>query len=130
MSNINFGNIKFFNNHIIYEINEGVTVSLSKNRVLVELALNYFKGKPFVFIVNRKHSYSVDPMIYSEISRIDTLKGIAVVTTDTKKIVSCKIEKLFSTKPFELFPNIEKATNWVNDLILNYPNDSSKSIAS
>ncbi len=35
-----------------------------KNKVLEDIASDFFKDRPFVYISHRKNSYSVDPSIY------------------------------------------------------------------
>jgi len=128
-SSLNFGTVTFYDNYAICIINEGENISIEKNRILIELALNYYKGKSFSFIVNREYSYSVDPMIYREISKIDTLTSIAVASTKSRIIESCQIEKLFSTKPFELFTDINIAIKWATNILSidkKNPNNSSK----
>ncbi len=67
---------------IITIMHEGVNVSPDYNDALLQVAETYFKNKPFVYITHRINSYSVDPKIYHETSKIKSLKGFAVVSSD------------------------------------------------
>ncbi|AUC76316.1 hypothetical protein CW732_11825 [Olleya sp. Bg11-27] len=71
---------------------------------------------PFVYITNRIHSYSVDPIIYKDVSQIKTLQGFAVVS-QTQSGKNAEIERLFLNKPFEIFTDIEDAKTWASKII-------------
>jgi hypothetical protein len=61
-------------------MHEGTNVLPENNKILLEVANEYFKNQAFVYITHRINSYSVDPQIYLETAKIENLKGFAVVS--------------------------------------------------
>ncbi|MDN3492992.1 hypothetical protein [Winogradskyella bathintestinalis] len=113
-----FCDISVYDNYIIVVMKEGVILTPSYNNVLAEITKNYFLNKPYVYIIHRKNSYSVDPQIYFETARIENLVGFAVVSTNHQAKTNAKIERMFlNNKPFEIFSYIEEAIVWANNLI-------------
>jgi hypothetical protein len=115
--NFKFGQITIFNNYVVTVMKEGINVTPDYNKALIEITDTYFKTTPFVYITHRINSYSVDPKIYFETSKIENLKGFAVVSNDYKAKVNAQIEKLFFNKPFETFATLEEAYKWADNLI-------------
>ncbi|EGV42034.2 hypothetical protein BZARG_2671 [Bizionia argentinensis JUB59] len=111
-----FGEISFHENYMIAVMNEGLSISLILNNELYGIARNHFKLKDFVYITHRKNSYSVDPNIYFEMSKIKNLIGFAVVLGDTIQIDNTDFERSFISIPFKAFNALEDATDWANDL--------------
>ncbi len=68
-----FCKIEVYDNYIIVIMFEGITVAPNYNDVLVNISDKYFKTKYFGYITHRIHSYSVDPRIYFETSKINNL---------------------------------------------------------
>ncbi len=112
-----FCKMYIYNNYMIVVINEGVTITPKHNQTLLNVVDTYYKNKKFVYITHRLNSYAVDPAVYLETSKIDNLAGFAVVSKDFKAKSNAEIEKLFLSKPFEVFNTIEEAIYW-SDLIL------------
>lgn len=115
--NFAFGQMTVYNNFVVTVMKEGITVEPKYNETLVEVTNTYFSNKPFVYITHRINSYAVDPKIYFETSKIENLKGFAVVAKDYKKKVNAQIEKLFFNKPYETFTTLEEAFAWANQLV-------------
>ena len=67
---IGIGIATIHDNYLITVMHEGVTVSVESNKILIDLANQYFINKPFVYITHRKNSYGVDPSIYKETRKI------------------------------------------------------------
>ena len=111
-----FCNLSLYDNYVIVVMNEGVTVTPEHNNILVGIANKHYKNQPFVYITHRINSYAVDPQIYSQTSKIENLKGFAVVSKDYKAKVNAEIEKLFFKKPFKIFSNLEDAIEWSDNL--------------
>ncbi|AXT20154.1 hypothetical protein D7030_03295 [Flavobacteriaceae bacterium AU392] len=111
-----FGNIKVFENYIISVMNEGVTVTSEVNKIINKVIDQYFPNKNFIYIAHRIHSYAVDPAVYTEISQIKNLTGVAVVSANRIALNNAEMEKIFTTKPFEIFYTIEEAVTWANTL--------------
>lgn len=98
-------------------MNEGVHVIPEFNEELIKLANSYFADKEFVYITHRKHSYSVDPRIYTETSKIPNLAGFAVVSDKEIPMSTAQVEKIFLNKPMQVFDTVEQAVKWVEIVI-------------
>lgn len=66
-------------------MNEGITVIPEYNDILISLANTYFPQRDFVYITHRKNSYSVDPTIYIETSKISNLRAFVVIAQQFEK---------------------------------------------
>ncbi|MBT8394346.1 MAG: hypothetical protein HKO81_05410 [Flavobacteriaceae bacterium] len=107
--------LKFYDNYVISIINEGVIVTKSLSDKICETAINYYQGKPFVYITHRIHSYSVDPNVYHDVSKIKNLVGFVVVSDSKLSIKNAILEKIFLDKPFQIFSNLDDAILWANN---------------
>ena len=115
-----FCTIDIYENYVISCINEGFHLTPDKNKILEDIANDYFKDKKFVYITHRKHSYSVDPSIYIQTSKIKNLVGFAVVAKVPLSKGNAEVEKLFfNNKPFEIFTTLEEAKAWVKTVLSN-----------
>lgn len=115
-----FCNVEIYDDYVKVVINEGETVSPEHNETLIELANAHFKNRPFVYITHRIYSYSVNPTIYLETSKIENLVGFAVVSTNHKQKIQTKLEKAFFEKEFRQFDTMEEALSWKNEIIHKY----------
>jgi hypothetical protein len=106
-----------YDNYVVVIMKEGVNIMPEHNNVLVEVTSTYYPNKPFVYITHRINSYSVDPKIYFETSKIENLKGFAVVSSNYKAKINAQIEQMFFTKPFEIFNTLEDAFSWAKEII-------------
>ncbi|MGF1557142.1 hypothetical protein [Paucihalobacter sp.] len=114
---LNFCTITFYDGYMLVVMNEGVSVTAKLQDVLVEKALDYYHKKPFVYLTHRINSYSVDPSIYFETSKLETLAGFGVIAKDYKAKINAEIEKLFLKKPFRIFEELDEAISWAKSLI-------------
>ncbi len=114
-----FCTIDVYNTFVISRINEGFHLTPDKNKVLEDIAKDYFNNRPFVYITHRKYSYSVDPSIYLQTSKVKNLVGFAVVAEAPLSKGNAEIEKLFLDKPFEIFNDLDDAIAWAESLISN-----------
>ena len=117
-----FCDVTIYDNFMVVVIKKGEHITPDHNKVLVDIVNRYFKNKSFVYITHRKNSYSVDPAIYFETSKIENLCGFAVVAEVPVSKGNAEIEKLFLNKPFEIFSNLDEAILWANDVIHNQEN--------
>ena len=108
--------LKFYDNYVISIVNEGVIVSKEISDKISKAAINYYQGKPFVYITHRMHSYSVDPNIYKDVSKIKNLAGFVVVSDSKTSIKSALLEKIFLNKPFQIFSNLEDGILWADNV--------------
>ncbi len=112
-----FCDMQIYDHYMITIMKEGVTITPEHNKVLLNIVDTYYSHKQFVYITHRLHSYSVNPAIYFETSKIQNLAGFAVVSKDFKAKSNAEIEKLFLNKPFEVFNTIEEAISWANSIL-------------
>ncbi|MBU2929912.1 hypothetical protein [Winogradskyella psychrotolerans] len=112
-----FCDIAIHNHYVIVVINEGITVTPKHNSALIKITETYFLNKPFVYISHRCNSYAINPEIYYETAKIETLVGLAVVSSNYQAKINAQIEKMFFTKPFEIFTEIDDAVAWAKDLV-------------
>jgi hypothetical protein len=115
--NFDFCDMSIYENYLVVVIKAGVDITPAHNNVLLKVTKNHFSDKPFVYITHRINSYSVDPKIYFETSKIENLKGFAVVSSNYKAKINAQIEQMFFNKPFEIFTKLEDAFTWANTLI-------------
>ena len=108
--------LKFYDNYVIRIVNEGVVVSKAISDKISKAAINYYQGKPFVYITHRMHSYSVDPNVYKDVSKIKNLAGFVVVSDSKTSIKSALLEKIFLNKPFQIFSNLDDDILWANNV--------------
>ncbi|MEH6535580.1 MAG: hypothetical protein V7719_04260 [Psychroserpens sp.] len=109
---LDFCEIHIYENYMVVTVNTGVNITPVHNEVLTRVADTYFKNKPFVYITHRINSYSVDPTVYKETSKISNLVGFCVVSKNYMAKSAAQIEKLFLSKPFEIFDTLTDAIAW------------------
>lgn len=114
---LDFCTIEYYDNIMVCTIHEGEYIDIEKSNAIAINSDEYFTGKPFVYISNRKYSYAVDPSIYKYTSATEHLIGFAVVSKIPFSINSAKLEKHFIHKPFEIFSSVEDALNWSNEIL-------------
>lgn len=108
--------LKFYDNYVISIVNEDVIVSKEISNKISQTAIDYYQGKPFVYITHRIHSYTVDPNVYKDVSKINNLAGFVVVSDNKMSIKSALLEKIFLDKPFQIFSNLDDAILWANNV--------------
>jgi len=113
----NFCTVAIHDNYLIAVMNEGITVKPEHNEVLLNIVHKYYPNKPFGYITHRKHSYSVDPSIYFETSKINNLKAFAIVSVQKINEMNAELEKKFLKKPLKHFETLDDAVKWINEMI-------------
>lgn len=111
-----FCTMHIYDHHMVVEINEGVHLTPEHNQILLNVSDTYYRNKPFVYLTHRINSYSVDPAIYVETSKIENLVGFAVISSDFKKKSNAQIEKLFFNKTFKIFDQLNEAIDWAKSI--------------
>ncbi|MUU77278.1 hypothetical protein [Winogradskyella endarachnes] len=114
-----FCQMEIYDNHIITTINDGEHIVVEQHKVLLDVAQTYFKNSNFFYLSNRINSYSLDPKVYYQVSKIENLVGLAIISDNNKAIGNAQIEKLFYNKPYKIFSNMKEAIEWGNDIINN-----------
>ncbi|SDS62778.1 hypothetical protein SAMN04515667_2605 [Formosa sp. Hel1_31_208] len=109
---LDFCEVHLYDNYMVVTVNTGENISLEYHHVLQGIADTHFKDTPFVYITHRINSYSVDPSVYAETSKIKNLVGFCVVSKNYMAKSAAKIEQLFLDKPFEIFDTLPEAIEW------------------
>ena len=120
---IDLGRFVFYENISITEVSEGTHVTFEKIAHMLQFAEDvYGNDIPFVYISNRIHSYSIDPLGYYEaIKMFPNLKAYAIVSQNDRRRMLFVLEKLFIKKPIRVFDNLEKAVEWAEQIIAKTP---------
>ncbi|WP_299443537.1 hypothetical protein [uncultured Aquimarina sp.] len=119
--NLEFCKLEIHHDHMIAIMHEGIVVSIENNSILIKIAEEHFKNKPFVYITHRIHSYSVDPIVYIKTASISNLVGFAVVSKNPIQKTLTKYEKSFFKKDFKRFDDMESALVWKDEMIKKHP---------
>ena len=112
-----FGVAELHQNYMLMVMNEGITVDSAINAQLTALAADHFEERPFGYITHRKNSYSVDPNVYKETSKIKRLVAFAIVSDKDIRLTTAKVEKMFLDKPLKVFKELKAAVNWVENIV-------------
>jgi len=112
-----FCEVEVYNNYIVVKMFEGISLTPEKNDVLLKIATKYFKDSEFGYITHRVNSYSVDPSIYYETSKIENLVAFAVVSSKQIDVTNSELEKIFYKKPFQHFIELETAISWIENKV-------------
>ena len=115
---LSFCKMVFSENYVICTINENEIITSEKSNLQTDVIVDHYQEKPFIYITHRIHSYSVDPTIYLESSKIKTLAGFVVVSDNLASVKNAIYEKMFLDKPFEIFEDIEDAILWADTISL------------
>lgn len=116
---LDLGRFVFYKNISISEVSEGTHVTFEKVADMLQIAQSvYGNDVPFVYISNRIHSYSIDPLGYYEaIKLFPNLKAYAIVSQNNRRRTLAVLEKLFMKKPIRVFDDLEKAYEWAERII-------------
>lgn len=113
---LNFCDISIHDNYMVVIMKHGTNLIAKHNEILKKISNTYYLNKPFVYISHRINSYSVDPKIYLETSKIENLKGFAVASKKYHAKINAQIEKMFFSKEYEIFDKLEDAVQWAKKL--------------
>ena len=114
---LSFTDLEFYESVVISTIKEDVVIQEDHVDKLREICNEHFQNRDFVYITHRKYNYNVNPVIYIDLLRTKTLKGIAVLSDKIERLQTANFEKNFSPVPFELFENKSEAIIWAKSLI-------------
>ena len=114
---LSFTDLVFYDSVVISTVKEDVIIAKEQVNTLIDVCLEHFDSKDFVYITNRKFNYNVNPVIYRDLVNTNNLKGIAVVSDNLEKLKTANFEKNFSPVPYELFNLKEEAMSWANSLV-------------
>ncbi|MDN3493202.1 hypothetical protein [Winogradskyella bathintestinalis] len=114
--NTNLGDIYIFENFVVTNFDEGVDVDFKTFYEVALLIKNYFKEKPFGYIANRSHSYSInlnDANLFNK--EFPNLKVYALVIYNSLTERVFEIENHFFTYNRKAFKDLDYAINWVKE---------------
>jgi len=114
---MDIGTAYFYNNIVVVEAKEGVTISYQTGFAFLVKGLQYLGTKPWVYIANRINSYSVNPNDYKYLEKIPTLKGIAIVTPTELGKKNAALEANFFNKDFIVVDDLASAYIWGRELL-------------
>jgi len=123
------GDLFFFENMIIAQVNEGEHVSFNSTKIAFKCIYNYYEvlKKPFGIISNRLNKYSIEVLDLPKYNKnLPNLKFYGIVGSSGFSNINISLEKQFSKIPVLAFDNITRAYNTINDNILNSSDDSVK----
>ncbi len=106
------GVVYFYGNIVVFEANEGVTLSYKTGFSVLLKGLTIVGTKPFVYISNRTNSYSIKPMDYKYLNKVPTLKCVGIVTYSEVGYSNAELESNFCKKPLRIFDNLTEAVIW------------------
>jgi hypothetical protein len=120
---LDFGRYRFYRNLIIGEVFEGAKMDFDKILPLLAIAaLYYSEENPFVYLSDRKSSYSLDPPMHREIHKLfPFLLGYGVIVYNDLNYRVARLEQRFLQCPSGLFRSTDEAVAWAAGLIENKP---------
>ena len=107
-------------NVLVKQIEEGQIISSNHIDELLQIIDKHFKDKPVVYLSNRTFSYSVDPLVYKEVSKIKNIIGIGIIVSGNQRVQNAFYEGKFYEKEFEVFRHFYEAMTWANSLLERY----------
>ena len=110
---LDIGIVQVFDDYMVSIFKEGTTVTLERAYQIIGISEIHFRGKKFGYISLRKHSYAIDPVIYTYVRGLENLKAFAIVSKKEIDMHNFKIEKMFYKKNMEFFIEYENAVSWV-----------------
>ncbi|WP_229724363.1 hypothetical protein [Winogradskyella forsetii] len=116
--NLKDADVYIFDNYIINQIREGVTIEAPHDKELNQIVQEHFSGQEIVYISNRVKSYTVDPLIYPKVEQIPNIVAIAIVPKTDIMRQNAAYEKNFYDKTFEIFDTLNEAIVWANKLVM------------
>ncbi|SRX75953.1 hypothetical protein [Aequorivita antarctica] len=106
------GMVYFYENIVVFEAKEGIIMSYKTGFSILLKGLNYLGAKPWVYLSNRVHSYSIKPMDYKYLNKVPTLRAVGVVNYYELGHSNAELEAKFCKKPFQMFDNLTEAVVW------------------
>ncbi len=110
---LEIGVIQVYDNYMVAIFDEGATLTLERAYQIIGISEIHFRGKYFGYISLRKHSYAIDPTVYSYLRELENLKALAIVSIKEIDMHNFKIERLFYKKPMKFFIEFDNALAWV-----------------
>jgi len=74
-----FYDAELHDHSLIVDMKTGVHITPEHNSLLKDIANTHFKDRPFVYLTHRKNSYSVDPSVYLETTKIKNMGALVLL---------------------------------------------------
>lgn len=110
---LDVGKIQVYDNYMVSIFDEGTTLTLERAYQIIGISEIHFRDRNFGLISLRKHSFAIDPTIYTYLRGLENLKALAVVSSKDVDMHNFDIEKLFYKKPMKFFIDYKNALTWV-----------------
>ena len=110
---LDVGKVQVFENYMVTLFDEGATLTLERAYQIIGISEIHFRNRSFGYISLRKHSYAVDPTVYTYLRQLENLKAFAIVSVKEIDMHNFKIEKMFYKKPMKFFIEFDNALSWV-----------------
>lgn len=112
--------LKFYSNYVITEAHENIVVNNKVTSATLKIIFDFYKGRDFVLISNRKNNYTVEINAYTP-RLMKKIKGMAVVSQSPFVKEKALIEQLQFEQSFAFFENLEEARGWADSFIVRKP---------
>ncbi|MEW7291786.1 hypothetical protein [Aquimarina sp. 2304DJ70-9] len=106
-----FCQMQLYDQFVILTLNENVDFNLDKASVIRDKLRKHYKSADFLMISHRKYTIHVAPDIYKQ-GQLPNMKGLAIVSSNTKERDNAIIEQQLYGKSFTFFNNLEDAKSW------------------
>jgi len=113
---LSFGSLEFCDDYVVCTIDLGVDLDAQKVDVLIESLNHHFGNRPFVYISNRIHDYSLNPTESKRLFSSTKIKAAAFVLVRKFSFESFLTEKVFYKIPTAVFPTVAEAVKWAKSL--------------
>ncbi|PHQ30483.1 hypothetical protein [Leeuwenhoekiella nanhaiensis] len=114
---LEIGILEFYDHFVIGLVNPDVNFGQKERLLFLKACLEHFKEKPFGYISVRTFSYSIDPLIYLELNKVESLKAFAVVYYSKVGKGNAELEGQFYKKLFGIFETQSEAMKWMTQQI-------------
>ncbi len=114
---LGIGILEFYDHFVIGLVNPDINFGQQERLLFLNACLDHFKENPFGYISVRTFSYSIDPLIYLELNKVESLKAFAVVYYTKLAKGNAELEGQFYKKPFGIFETQSEAMEWMTQQI-------------
>lgn len=115
---LEFTHLEFYQDYVVSTVKEGTILEEEQVNELIDVCKEHYIEDVFVYISNRKHSYTVNPLIYLNLFKIGNLEGIAVASSNPDALKTANFERHFSQVTVELFQDLDEAKAWAKSLTM------------
>lgn len=116
---LGIGMLELYDCFAIGYINPNIDFSDSERKIFLDACLAHFREKPFGYISVRNNAYSINPIIYINLNKVENLKAFAIVAFSEIGKGNAKIEGQFFKNAFKIFDNKKEAIVWMKKTIEN-----------